>query len=291
MAGMATSAAASPLSATAARATTATTTARAAGGGGGTGSRSAGGSGGSAASSWLSAAVLFAPSAVCAYLCKWQVDRYQWKRHEIDAREAALTARDLTAVDLLAMTKRGELPQEYARVFVEGELDTKNPARTVHITPRTRSVHGSPIKGSIVITALKPRRPRNAPYVLVNRGWAPETWTEPRGGSCVRSPGVIRDSETPSAFVPDNNPVSASWHWIDVPAIAAAMGLPPDTTRMIQLVHEGARDTGKAAPTSYPAPPALDDLRGFKVGEGMTSGLFHSWIARLINPGGERAFD
>jgi hypothetical protein len=87
--------------ATAATAATATTTAAGGGSGGGPG-----GSGGSS-SSWLSVAVLFAPSAVCEFLCKWQVDRYQWKRGELAAREAALTTPDLTAADLAAMAKRG----------------------------------------------------------------------------------------------------------------------------------------------------------------------------------------
>ena len=45
----------------------------------------------------------------------------------------------------------------------------------------------------------------------------------------VHLEGVIRDSEKPSSFVPDNSPSKAEWYWLDVPAMAKAAGLPPDT--------------------------------------------------------------
>jgi surfeit locus 1 family protein len=41
--------------------------------------------------------------------------------------------------------------------------------------------------------------------------------------------GIVRSSEQPSSFVPANDPASGQWFWIDVPALAAAAGLPPDT--------------------------------------------------------------
>ena len=41
--------------------------------------------------------------------------------------------------------------------------------------------------------------------------------------------GVTRGSEKRSVFVPDNNPAKGEWFWIDVPALAVAAGLPPET--------------------------------------------------------------
>lgn len=41
--------------------------------------------------------------------------------------------------------------------------------------------------------------------------------------------GVVRASEARSSFVPDNNPARGEWYWIDVPKIATACGLPPET--------------------------------------------------------------
>ena len=211
--------------------------------------------------SWLGAALLLSPSLVCAFLCKWQVDRHHWKKGELAAREAALSAPELTLRELIALVDRGDPPPEYARVHVEGELDV---ARSVRVAPRTRSVHGSPMPGAILITPLAPRR-RGGRAVLVNRGWVPADWEEPRGGACVRTSGVVRVSETPSRFTPHN--VDGRWHWIDAPAIAVAAGLPPNTP-MVQLVHGGEADRGNAAPTSFPAPVALADLRKFRVDPG-----------------------
>ncbi|KAF9671290.1 hypothetical protein SADUNF_Sadunf12G0032000 [Salix dunnii] len=41
--------------------------------------------------------------------------------------------------------------------------------------------------------------------------------------------GVVRGSEKPSIFVPENDPSSFQWFYVDVPAIARACGLPENT--------------------------------------------------------------
>lgn len=53
-------------------------------------------------------------------------------------------------------------------------------------------------------------------------------------------------SETPSAFVPAN--AGSEWFWIDVPALAAAAKLPPDT-----LLVEALAPPGHALPGTYPS--------------------------------------
>ena len=196
--------------------------------------------------SWLGAALLLSPSLVCAFLCKWQVDRHHWKKGELAAREAALSAPELTLRELIALVDRGDPPPEYARVHVEGELDV---ARSVRVAPRTRSVHGSPMPGAILITPLAPRR-RGGRAVLVNRGWVPADWEEPRGGACVRTSGVVRVSETPSRFTPP--PPTAGG--IDRAPTAVAAGLPPNTMRNSSTAE---RLRGNAA--RFPAPVARAD--------------------------------
>jgi len=47
--------------------------------------------------------------------------------------------------------------------------------------------------------------------------------------------GVVRASENRGGFVPDN--VGEQWYWIDVPAMAVACGLPPDTP-LIELLTD-----------------------------------------------------
>lgn len=73
--------------------------------------------------------------------------------------------------------------------------------------------------------------------VLVNRGWVPATWRsdaefrqqwESKGVDATLQ-AVTRVSEDPSSFVPQNNPKTGEWFWIDVPAMAASLGLPSDT--------------------------------------------------------------
>ena len=41
--------------------------------------------------------------------------------------------------------------------------------------------------------------------------------------------GVLRRSEKPSMFVPENNRAKGAWYWLDVPALAQACNLPADT--------------------------------------------------------------
>ncbi|CAN0902237.1 Surfeit locus protein 1 [Linum grandiflorum] len=66
--------------------------------------------------------------------------------------------------------------------------------------------------------------------------------------------GVIRGSENPSAFVPANDPSSGQWFYVDVPAIAAACGLPEDTI-YVEDVHE---DVNPSCP--YPVPKDVSTL-------------------------------
>ena len=233
---------------------------------------------------------------MCAFLCKWQLDRYEWKRGELDAREAALSAPDLTMRDIAAMVDAGVEPDEYARVLVEGELET---GRTIKIRPRVRSVHGTPVPGSVVLTACKPRRGKGR-TIIVNRGWAPEHWVEPKGGTCLKTVGVVRRSETPGAFTPANDPAAGAWHWIDRAAVCAAMSLPPDTP-MVQLVHDGGRYAGNgynargkrpsgSAEASYPAPVALADLRDFKVNPQDHVNYAATWGTLCVATGGLAAW-
>ena len=73
--------------------------------------------------------------------------------------------------------------------------------------------------------------------VLVNRGWVPATWRSDAEfrrqweskGSDATLQAVTRVSEDPSSFVPQNNPKTGEWFWIDVPAMATSLDLPSDT--------------------------------------------------------------
>ena len=236
--------------------------------------------------SWLSVAAIASPSVVCAFLCKWQLDRYELKKTAIDARDAALAAPPLTSRDLADLARRGEKPKEYAPIALEGTLET---SKTVHIAPRTRSVYGSQMPGSVVLTAMRPRSPRGAPVVLVNRGWVPTDWEEPKGGTCLKTSGVTRAGETPGYFTPTNSPEKNEWHWVDLPAILRHLKLPEDTP-LAQVAHDGDADRGTAAPTSYPAPVALADVRAFKVSPSDHVNYAATWGSLCVATAGLAAY-
>eukprot|EP00850_Spirogloea_muscicola_P004256 SM000018S03621 [mRNA] locus=s18:330498:333045:- [translate_table: standard] len=65
----------------------------------------------------------------------------------------------------------------------------------------------------------------------------------------MRICGVVRSSEQPSAFVPANVPTAGQWFYMDVPAMAAACGLPPGT-----LLVDAIRDGGALEATLQGSP-------------------------------------
>lgn len=66
--------------------------------------------------------------------------------------------------------------------------------------------------------------------------------------------GVIRGSEKPSIFVPANDPSSAQWFYVDVPAIARAFGL-PENTIYIEDINENVNPS-----RPYPIPKDANTL-------------------------------
>lgn len=66
--------------------------------------------------------------------------------------------------------------------------------------------------------------------MLVNRGWVPPNWKaqwqdrfaalQPTGS--VKVTGVVQGSESPSSFVPHNDPQQGDFFWMDVAGIVSA---------------------------------------------------------------------
>ena len=146
-----------------------------------------------------------------------------------------------------------------------------DPSSTLLVGPRPRSFGGSTVGGSLVVTPLRRRRRgggEEAEGALVVRGWVPSGWRaeddavedegkegERRGKEKRRrrprpSPPprlcVLRGSESPSRFVPDNDPSGKLWHWIDAGEMAAAVGLPREGTPLLEVVAAAAADADDA---------------------------------------------
>ncbi|KAI0496044.1 hypothetical protein KFK09_022351 [Dendrobium nobile] len=75
----------------------------------------------------------------------------------------------------------------------------------------------------------------------------------------VKVVGVVRGSEKPSIFVPENDPKSGQWFYVDIPMIAQACGLPDDTL-YIEDINENA-----SATDPYPVPKDVNTLIRYSV--------------------------
>lgn len=70
----------------------------------------------------------------------------------------------------------------------------------------------------------------------------------------VKVTGVIRGSEKPCIFVPENDSGSSQWFYVDVPAIAHACGLPEDT-HYVEDINENVNPSNP-----YPIPKDVNTL-------------------------------
>ena len=248
---------------------------------------------------WL----LFLPSAAAAFLCHWQLERWDWKKGMLEERARALRGEPWSLEEVLSALRRdrdrdGEvggrgaggggdggrsaLPREMTRVVVGGSGSGSgdddrgcssfsfDPSSTLLVGPRPRSFGGSTVGGSLVVTPLRRRRSRRRrggkeeeeeeeEGALVVRGWVPSGWSaedddevggqekkderkekEKKNRRRRSSPPtllcVLRVSESPSRFVPHNDPSAKLWHWIDAGEMAAAVGLPREGTPLLEVV-------------------------------------------------------
>lgn len=216
---------------------------------------------------WL----LFLPPAAAAFLCHWQLERRDWKVKLLEERGRALRAEPLRLEEVLSALREdrgvgGEEEgakrpmREMTRVVVDGEGSSSfdfDRSSTLLVGPRPRSFGGSTVGGSLVVTPLRRRRRRGGKGgegeeegALVVRGWVPSGWRPEDDDDAERkkekqrqrpssSPSllcVLRDSESPSRFVPDNDPSKGLWHWIDAAEMAAAVGLPREGTPLLEVV-------------------------------------------------------
>lgn len=63
----------------------------------------------------------------------------------------------------------------------------------------------------------------------------------------VRIRGVVRQSESPSSFVPPNSPETGEWFYIHIPQIARELGLPDETILVDAVREEGRASTFPSA--------------------------------------------
>ncbi|PKA59782.1 Surfeit locus protein 1 [Apostasia shenzhenica] len=75
----------------------------------------------------------------------------------------------------------------------------------------------------------------------------------------IKVVGVVRGSEKPSIFVPENNPTTGQWFYVDIPMISRACGL-PDNSLYIEDINDSATATNP-----YPVPKDVNTLIHYSV--------------------------
>jgi surfeit locus 1 family protein len=164
--------------------------------------------------------LMFVPAFLALLgLGTWQVERLQWKRGVIVAREAAVAA----PVVPLPADPEVARALEFHHVRVEGEF----------LNDKELFLGASSPGGETGFHLITPLRLGDGALLLVNRGWITGTMKDPakRAAGELSGPvtieGLLRlpPAGRPNIFVPDNRCDINYWFYIDIPAMAACQGL------------------------------------------------------------------
>jgi surfeit locus 1 family protein len=169
----------------------------------------------------LSVAAAAAFSLLIA-LGTWQLQRMVWKRDLIAARTAQLALPPLVLAGASSGdASSGDPVPGFRRVRATG---TFVHGKELYLGPRGRD--GAP--GYHVITPL---RLAAVAVVLVDRGWVPLNRRDPatrlagQVAGRVTVTGRVRPPPRRGPFTPENRPAKGEWFVLDVPAMAAHLGL------------------------------------------------------------------
>ena len=189
--------------------------------------------------------------ALLATLGTWQVQRLAWKRELIARVDARVHAAPVPAPPVAQWPQVQAASHEYLRVWLEG--------RFLH--DKEALVQATTALGA-GFWVLTPLRQDDGSMVIVNRGFVPPQAREParRGRTApegpVRVEGLLRISEPAGGFLRHNDPGADRWFSRDVPAIAAARGLPAAQVAPYFIDADADTDaigTSAAAPATWPA--------------------------------------
>jgi surfeit locus 1 family protein len=159
----------------------------------------------------LAAGVIFA--LLCG-LGAWQLARLAEKTALIEAASAQLTAPPGPLPDDLSRPET----LDFRRVAVEGRL----------VGNRVLYRNGSSPAGRAGLRALAPLALDDGRMLLTDLGWLPldrkgEPLPLPEDRLVVE--GVLRTPRAPNWLTPANNPANNAWAWLDLPAMAEALGV------------------------------------------------------------------
>eukprot|EP00793_Prasinoderma_coloniale_P002620 PRCOL_00002102-RA len=204
----------------------------------------------------LSSLVLLAPCVATFGLGVWQLRKRSDKADLVELRRERLAAPPMPLAAAVAAARHADdagAQLEYRRILCEGELDLD---RAVYVGPRTIArAFGASERGYHLVAPLESvdGAGDDTPPVMLNFGWVPLAWKdegvpEDTGVNKLRTRvvAVARGSETPSGFVPPNDPSANAWWFFDAVAMAEARGLPPGTP-LLDVLRSDTPDSGSGA--------------------------------------------
>lgn len=150
-------------------------------------------------------------------LATWQMERLAWKRALIAER----AGRQAMAEVVLPSTIDDPLAWVMRPVRVQGAFLHEH-----ELFVAARSQRGN--AGYQIVT---PIRRADGSVVLIDRGWVPldRKWPATRAegqiAGTVEVAGIVRPIDKPGWAMPDNRPAENFWFYVDVPAMALALGL------------------------------------------------------------------
>ncbi|BBK45142.1 SURF1-like protein [Allostella vacuolata] len=151
-------------------------------------------------------------------LSVWQLQRHEWKAGLIAEREAGMAA---PPIELPARIDDPE-PLSFRHVRVTGTFRHEQELFVAAVSRRGND-------GYQIVTPLVRAE---GPPVLVNRGWVPKERKDAATRAAGQIPGVVsidgiaRLRQVRRGLIPDNLPDRNLWFTMDLPAMAAALGLP-----------------------------------------------------------------
>ena len=208
-----------------------------------------------------------------AYLCSWQLNRYQWKVALVQQRTERVHGDPRPLAELAGAAELADAERaaaateaaEFCRVTVRGEFDH---AQQMLLGPRSappgakvlpaNAPGGAPTpSGWDVVTPL---RCEDGTTVLVNRGWVPRDSTgalgQPSGVQAVH--GVLKRGEERNKYA-QNDPAARRYVWLDLPSMAAACESAP------LLVVAAAPPGQQPLPGQWPMERPLEAFLDFYV--------------------------
>jgi surfeit locus 1 family protein len=169
----------------------------------------------------------------------WQIDRLQWKA----AILAQIAAAEAAPAAPLTPDPAPYTPPPYTKVSATGRFRFD---RTAQYGSEVRDTRTGPTIGFHQIVPLS--RP-DAPTILVDRGWVPQTRTagldDPDGEVTVT--GYVQPADRAHWFSAPDDAAARQFFTLDPHAIAAALGLTDAAPFTIVAL-------GASRPETYPAP-------------------------------------